>query len=127
MYLIALSVKSLDSMWGSCYILCSFFEGDILNLIKTFVYLSVLFFLAACCLHSPARSCSHYSPHKKCPVQDAGDHKAIVHNQVSGKYYKASSSHSQIDAKKRAMVACKNAKVGRTVKNACVVVSPNGV
>ena len=98
-----------------------------MNLIKTFACISVLFLLAACCIHSPGITCSQHAPHKKCWVQHTGVHKAVVHDQVSGKYYKASSPHSQIDAKKQAMIACKSAKVGRSVKNACVVVSPNGV
>ena len=98
-----------------------------MNLIKALTCAAVFSLLAACSISSHFRSCAHSVHHDKCRIKSKKAHEAIVHNQVSGKYYQATSPHSQSDAKKQAMIACKSAKVGRSVKNACVAVLPSGV
>ena len=95
-------------------------EGDILNLIKALTCAAVFSLLAACSIAAIFDLGSIRGTYDKCRIKSKKLTEAIVHNQVSGKYYQATSPHSQSDAKKQAMIGSKSAKVGRSVKNACV-------
>ena len=98
-----------------------------MNFVKAIILTFCLALFSGCASQSILRRDVNHSYHRVSTLlATSKSYQAKVHNQVANFDYRGTSKNSLSDAKKKAMIACKSAQVGHSVKNACVTVPTEG-